>query len=111
MMRARHLLFVSAVALGGCTLGPDYERPELDVPESFVQPVQEGETFANAPWWELFEDPTLNELVEAALIENQDLAIAVARIEEFRAILGVTRSAQFPTVDIGASGAPASRQA
>jgi multidrug efflux system outer membrane protein len=104
-MRAKSgLLATAAVLLGGCTLGPDYERPELELPASFVQPVEEGASFANAPWWELFDDPELKYLVELALIENQDLGIAVARIEEFRALLGITRADQFPTVDIAASG-------
>jgi multidrug efflux system outer membrane protein len=88
------------VALGGCTLGPDYERPQLDAPVSYVQPVQEGESFANTAWWELFQDPQLQELIRIALVENQDLGIAVSRIEEFRAILGATRANQFPTADI-----------
>ena len=66
--------------------------------------VDEGESFANTPWWELFEDPQLQNLIETALQENQDLGIAIARIEEFRAVLGLTRADQFPTVDINASG-------
>jgi multidrug efflux system outer membrane protein len=104
-MQARRIhLAVGVVLLGGCTLGPDYERPELDTPVSYVQPVQVGESFANTPWWELFDDPQLQTLIETALVENQDLGIAVARIEEFRAILGITRADQFPTVDIAASG-------
>jgi multidrug efflux system outer membrane protein len=102
--RRLHLLGV-VLALGGCTLGPDYVRPDLDAPVSYIQPVQEGESFANAVWWELFQDPQLQELIRIALVENQDLGIAVSRIEEFRAVLGVTRSNQFPTVDIaGAAG-------
>jgi multidrug efflux system outer membrane protein len=40
------------LVLGGCAAGPDYERPELDVPENYIQPVQQGESFANTPWWE-----------------------------------------------------------
>ena len=91
--------------LGGCAAGPDYERPELEVPEKYIQPVQQGESFANTPWWELFEDPQLQELIRIALEENQDLGIAAARVEEFRAVLGVTRADQFPTVDITATGA------
>ena len=93
------------LVLGGCAAGPDYERPELEVPEKYIQPVQQGESFANTPWWELFEDPQLQELIRIALEENQDLGIAAARVEEFRAVLGVTRADQFPTVDITASGA------
>ena len=95
------------VALGGCAVGPDYERPELDVPETYLQPVEQGESFANTPWWELFRDEQLQALIRIALEENQDLGIAAARVEEFRAILGVTRADQFPTVDITATGAQA----
>jgi multidrug efflux system outer membrane protein len=91
--------------LGGCAAGPDYERPELDVPENYIQPVQQGESLANTPWWELFRDEQLQALIRTALEENQDLGIAAARVEEFRAILGVTRADQFPTVDITATGA------
>jgi multidrug efflux system outer membrane protein len=103
-MRAQAYLLLVVAALGGCTLGPDYERPELDTPASYIQPVQEGASFVNTPWWELFEDPQLQFLIQTALQENQDLGIAIARIEEFRAILGITRADQFPTVDISASG-------
>ena len=89
---------------GGCALGPDYERPEIDTPEHYVQPVQEGQSFANTPWWDLFADQELQKLIRIALQENQDLGIAVSRIEEFRAILGVTRADQYPTVDVNGSG-------
>ena len=106
MVRSRFLLPVLAF-VGGCTLGPDYERPELAVPESYVQPVQEGESLANMPWWELFQDEQLQELMRIALEENQDLGIAAARVEEFRATLGVTRADQFPTIDVNATGAQA----
>ena len=94
--------------LGGCALGPDYERPELGIPENFVQPVEEGESFANMSWWELFQDPVLQDLIRVSLEENQDLGIAASRIEEFRATLGITRADQFPSADISASGAQAS---
>jgi len=106
MTARRHCsTLVALLMLGGCAAGPDYERPELDVPESYIQPVEQGETFANVPWWELFQDEQLQALIRIALEENQDLGIAAARVEEFRAVLGVTRADQFPTVDITASGA------
>ena len=107
MVACRYLLPALLILLGGCAAGPDYERPELDVPESYLQPVEQGESFANTPWWELFQDEQLQALIRIALEENQDLGIAAARVEEFRAILGVTRADQFPTVDITASGAQA----
>lgn len=103
-MRARAYLPFAVAALGGCTLGPDYERPELETPPAYIQPVEQGENFANKPWWDLFQDEQLQALIRVALEENQDLGIAIARIEEFRATLGVTRADQFPTVDITASG-------
>ncbi len=96
---------VLLLMLGGCAAGPDYERPELDVPENYIQPVEQGESFANTPWWDLFQDEQLQALIRIALEENQDLGIAAARVEEFRAVLGVTRADQFPTVDITATGA------
>ena len=92
------------ILLGGCALGPDYERPEIDIPASYIQPVEQGESFANMPWWDVLQDPQLQTLIRIALKENKDLGIAAARIEEFRAILGVTRADQFPTVDLNARG-------
>ena len=47
---------VALLMIGGCAAGPDYERPELEVPENYIQSVEQGEAFANVPWWELFED-------------------------------------------------------
>ncbi|MEO0998755.1 MAG: efflux transporter outer membrane subunit [Pseudomonadota bacterium] len=91
------------LVLGGCALGPDYERPELDTPDGWIRPVDEGESLANAPWWELFDDPELQALIRTALEENQDLAIAASRIEEFRAALTITRANQFPTIDLSGS--------
>ena len=91
-------------ALAGCALGPDYQRPDIDTPASYVQPVQEGESIANVPWWDLFRDPQLQALIRTALAENKDLGIAAARVDEFRAVLGVTRADQFPGVDVAATG-------
>jgi multidrug efflux system outer membrane protein len=96
-------IVVLLLAVGGCTLGPDYERPELDVPETYIQPVGQGESFANMPWWELFGDEQLRDLISVALNENQDLGIAVYRIEEFRAVLGLTRSDQYPSLELSGS--------
>jgi len=90
-------------ALSGCAMGPDYQRPEVDTPEAYVQSVEAGESLANTPWWDLFQDPALQSLIRIALEQNQDLGIAAARIDEFRAVLGVTRADQFPSVDVGAT--------
>lgn len=105
MIPRRPVAPVLLLLLGGCAVGPDYERPELDVPQTYIQPVTQGESFANTPWWGLFQDESLQELIRIALEQNQDLGIAAARVVEFRAVLGVTRADQFPSVDITATGA------
>ena len=91
------------LALGGCALGPDYERPELKVPETYQQASLAGDSIANLDWWSLYRDPLLNELIEIALVENNDLAIAIARIEEARARYGFVRADLYPRVDGSAS--------
>jgi len=90
-----------AIALGaGCTLGPDYQRPEVPLPENWRSlESSEQESLANTPWWELFGDPALVRLIELALAENKDLKIAVERIEEARAYYGFTRADLYPKVD------------
>jgi len=87
------------VAVGGCMLGPDYERPDIDTPDAFIQPSDSGASIANLQWWELYDDPQMQSLIELALENNNNLAIAVARIEEARARYGFVRADQFPRVD------------
>ena len=98
MMRRAGALALGLLT-GACTLGPDYQRPELPMPSDYTQSVETGASLANLKWWEIFEDPQLRVLIATALEENQNLAIAVARVQEARAQLGVVRADQFPTVD------------
>lgn len=89
---------------GGCKLGPDYERPALPVPEGWREvETKEQESLANTPWWELFQDPVLVDLIRTSLADNQDLKIAVERIEEARARYGFQRADLYPKVDLAAS--------
>ena len=104
MMRKRLSSLLLPIMLGACTLGPDYQAPESQLPRVYGQPVLEGEAMANMPWWDLFQDETLQALIRTALDENKDLAIAASRIIESQAILGISRSEYFPSVDAGLSG-------
>ena len=90
----------AALTLGGCRLGPDYEQPEMNLPQMWRQEAPQGATGADIAWWDLFQDETLRELVTIALNENKDLGIAAARVAEARARYGFTRADQFPTVDL-----------
>ena len=99
--------FIAAALLTGCTVGPSYRRPQVPVPATFrapaPRPEPEAASFADLKWFEAFHDEKLQELIGAALEQNYDLRDAVARVEEARANLGVTRSNQRP--QFGASGA------
>ena len=84
----RRLLAAGALAVlaSGCALGPNYKRPTVPVPPTWRDlPAAESASLANTPWWEMFDDPTLQELVKVALVENKDLKIAIERVEEARA--------------------------
>jgi multidrug efflux system outer membrane protein len=95
---------LTAVLLAaGCTLGPDYVRPEVPVPEGWREvDTAEQESLANTPWWEVFHDPELQKLIDIALTENKDLQIAVERIEEARAFYGFSRADLYPKVNLAA---------
>jgi len=102
----RRLLAAGALAVlaSGCALGPNYKRPTVPVPPTWRDlPAEESASLANTPWWEMFDDPTLQELVKTALVENKDLKIAVERVEEARARYGFTRADLFPKVDLSAT--------
>jgi multidrug efflux system outer membrane protein len=93
------------LVLAGCTLGPNYQRPAVPAPEVWRDgpPAPETASLADLAWWELFEDDELRRLVQAATEANKDLRIAATRVDQARAQLGLTRSAQFPEINAGAS--------
>ena len=101
------IVLIAAGFVSSCTLGPNYHRPAVQIPQNFRAPdplpAPQPESLADLKWWEVFKDADLQELVRTALQQNYDLRDAVARVEAARANLGITRSDQFPQV--GASGA------
>jgi outer membrane protein, multidrug efflux system len=103
-MNYRAVAVIAAVWVTGCTLGPNYHRPAVQIPQNFRAPdplpAPQAESLADLKWWEVFKDPDLQELVKTALQQNYDLRDAVARVEAARANLGITRSNQFPQVGV-----------
>ena len=98
----------------GCTVGPNYKRPAMDVPENYRQavapqiapetvPASDALSIADEKWPAVFQDPTLLHLVQLALQNNLDLQIAAERVLEARAQAGVVRSQQFPSLNAGGS--------
>ena len=89
--------------LGGCTVGPDYRRPAADTPRSWRFAEEDTKDLVDTRWWEQFNDPVLNGLINIALTQNKDLKIATARLEEFRGRYELARAALFPQVGAGGS--------
>jgi multidrug efflux system outer membrane protein len=102
-------LTLSMSLVTGCAVGPNYARPKVDVPGQYrglppdAQTQIQGASLGNVKWWDVFKDPTLQDLIKAALKENYDVRIAAARILEARAQLGISRADQYPNVSAGYS--------
>jgi multidrug efflux system outer membrane protein len=91
---------------GGCTVGPNYQKPDLPVPSAWNEAQQKGVQIRSAEltrWWTAFNDPLLNSLIERAVSSNLDLRIAEARIREARATRAIAASGAWPTVDVSGS--------
>ncbi|HNC52562.1 MAG TPA: efflux transporter outer membrane subunit [Accumulibacter sp.] len=97
-----------ALSASGCMVGPDYVRPTIETPAAWRLSDESARDLANSRWWQQFDDPVLDELVETALRENKDLRIATARIEEFAGRYGIVRAPLFP--QIGATYEPAKQR-
>ncbi len=94
-----------ALLLTGCALGPNYERPTTIAPPAAWRDsamALRDSSYANLPWWSVLGDTTLQGLVRTALRENRDLHIALARVNEARALLGIQRLEFLPQIGIGA---------
>jgi multidrug efflux system outer membrane protein len=88
----------------GCMVGPKYHRPAVDTPTAYrdlsQNPQMQSQTasYADLPWWQVFQDPKLQELIRTALKQNYDVQLAAERINAARAQLAITRSSLFPQV-------------
>jgi multidrug efflux system outer membrane protein len=96
------VVILMAFLLSACMLGPDFQKPDLEPPETFRFADGKAETAdaVNLKWWELFSDPILASLVHTALQNNLDVKTAVSRIEEARAALGFSKADLYPLLDI-----------
>ena len=135
------VLYIVFFLMTGCTVGPNYQRPQLDVPGGYrgaptLESSQPDQRASQAPppsqasasrgsqpatnrqrqttesaepsigdqkWWEVFQDPQLQELIRTALKQNYDVRIAATRILQAQAQLGITRADQLPSINAGAS--------
>jgi multidrug efflux system outer membrane protein len=98
------LTFGFWIFLAGCAVGPNYQRPATHPPATF-RGEQEATTnsLANLPWWQVFHDTNLQNLVSVALTNNYDVRIAVTRVEQARAALAEAKSQYYPQLDYDGS--------
>jgi len=104
MKKLRPLISVilASSLLAGCTVGPNYHKPAIQTPTEYrdlrgsPQAQEQAASYATLPWWQVFQDPQLQELIRTALKQNYDLQLATERINAERAQLAITRSDQFP---------------
>jgi NodT family efflux transporter outer membrane factor (OMF) lipoprotein len=103
---------VASIALGaalsGCMVGPDYQRPDVDVPAAYKEAgdwkvAQPGDEASRGRWWEAFADPQLNAFVEQVEISNQNVQAAEAKFRQARALVEGSRAALFPSLNADAS--------
>jgi multidrug efflux system outer membrane protein len=106
-VRKRAPWIVAILVLGmsaGCKVGPNYHRPVVQPPTAYrdlsenPQLQAQAVSYADLPWWQVFQDPQLQELIRTALKQNYDLQRATERINAGRAQVAITRSRLFPQV-------------
>jgi len=108
MKKLAPLMFAILVSgsVMGCKVGPNYRRPAVQTPTEYrqlkdgAQPQVQPQvaSYADLPWWQVFQDPALQELIRTTLQQNYDLQLATERINAGRAQVQITRSYLFPQV-------------
>ena len=101
MMSARHnAAVIVALVAAGCAVGPEYRRPDVDLPSVYFRAASpaEAESIADVGWWQVFDAPALSALIREALADNLDLRITAAQIAEAQAQVAAARSPIFPQV-------------
>jgi NodT family efflux transporter outer membrane factor (OMF) lipoprotein len=109
MAAHRRILFIvplAVAALGGCSVGPKYVKPTMEIPTAYKEnanwkPAQPSDAAQKGNWWEIFQDPQLNALEEKVDVSNQTLRAAVDRYQEARDVLRQTRSSLYPLITAG----------
>ena len=104
---------LSVLILAGCAVGPEYQRPEMNLPSEFKEATlspqaakqwqagQPKDALSRGRWWLIFDDPTLNALQVQAAAANQDLEAAAARVRQARALRENSQADRFPAIDAG----------
>jgi NodT family efflux transporter outer membrane factor (OMF) lipoprotein len=108
-LRSFTLVLAAAALVGGCAVGPAYQRPTAPEPAAYKElqgwaPAAPADALERGPWWTLFQDPLLNELAASVEVSNQNVAAAVAAYTQARALVSEQRASLFPALTLNGSG-------
>ena len=108
MMKTNTIL-ATLLILTGCTVGPDYRKPDIAIPAAYKEaknwkPAEPKDEMPRGKWWEIYGDANLNTLVAQVEISNQNVLVATAQYRQALALLGVAQAGYFPTLSGGLSG-------
>lgn len=97
---------MAVVVLAGCAVGPDYKRPDLDLPQSAFNStlLTDQQEQSLVAWWTRFDDPVLNNLIDQALDSNLDIALQFEKVQQARAQLGYQDAQLYPSISAQAQG-------
>ena len=105
----RHILIFGTLGililnLVSCKVGEDYSRKEQNIPVTYLQEFPKDSAISNIPWWKLFKDPVLVNLIDTALVNNKNIQIAIARMEESQLHFDISKAGLYPSINYGANG-------
>lgn len=102
----KKIIFIGLIllVLAGCAVGPKYSRPDTKKPQAYTQAAAKSDSITNMKWWDVYQDTALQKLIKVAIDSNLDLNIAIARVDEAKAILGYNQANLFPFLDYSARG-------
>ena len=108
-IRSTLAVLAAAVLAAGCAVGPKYQVPSAPMPAQFKElqgwvPAAPADALERGPWWTLFNDPVLDQLVSQVEVSNQNVAAAVAAYAQARALVAEQRATLFPQLSLSTSG-------
>nr|WP_319399585.1 TolC family protein [uncultured Carboxylicivirga sp.] len=100
-MKLIHIIFLSLVFIFvGCKIGKRYEAPEIKMPDTYQSNISDTSNIANLKWWDVYNDSILVKYINQALENNQDLKIAISRVEEYRSLRRISESDLLPSIKV-----------
>ena len=98
------IICIIMIHIESCKVGEDYTREKQNTPVTYRQNFPKDSAISNIPWWKLFKDPVLVDLIDTALVNNKNIRIAVARIEESQLHFEISKAPFYPSINYGVFG-------